>query len=204
MKKILIAIMCLAFISVNAQDKKWHMHAGAGLILSKASSQAESKAKVGVSAWFMEQYRVNDYIALEAGLQYTYAPTEFEVLESITHDQVVVSVYEINYHRLSIPLLVRAFVMPTERDGLNFFVGPQIDFSLGANGKFNGIGYGFSEYTKSVAFSGVAGVGYDFKNGLTLSLSQTFGLSGINKKGYMDLNSVSKLRYTALKIGWKF
>ena len=62
MKKILIVVMCLAFISANAQDKKWTFRADVGLSLSNVTTQVDNGSSVGVVVFLGGQYQINDYI----------------------------------------------------------------------------------------------------------------------------------------------
>lgn len=209
MKKLFLAIISLSVISVYAQDKKWDFHAEAGITSSKVTTQIENKAKAGFVLYFGAQYHINDYIGVESGLQYSYTPIQFDYVEDISTTDFTVHKYDVNYNRLSIPVLFKGYLMPTNKDGLNIFAGPQVDFALSEEGETNGYAANFDEVTRGVTISGVIGVGYDFKCGLTLSLSQTFGLSGVNKapsNGIYASNfpSSSKLNYTALRVGFKF
>ena len=57
MKKILIVVMCLAFISANAQDKKWTFRADVGLSLSKATTQVDNGSSAGVVVFSVDNTR---------------------------------------------------------------------------------------------------------------------------------------------------
>ena len=207
MKKILIVVMCLAFISANAQDKKWTVRADVGLSLSKATTQINNGASAGVVVFFGGQYQINDYIGLQSGVQYGHTPVKFSYIEYTTTAPVTYD-YKVNYHKLSIPLLIKGYLMPTNKLGLNLFVGPQVDFALKEDGSTNGYSADFDEVTRGVTLSGIVGVGYDFKCGLALSLSQTFGFTGVNKpidgKYPANFPNTSKLNYLSLRVGWRF
>lgn len=207
MKKILIAIMCLVFINVNAQDKKWTFRADAGLVLSKVSTQTDNGVRTGVVVFFGGQYQINDYIGIQTGLQYAHTPAKFKYVDFSTTTPETYN-YKINYHRLSIPVLVKGYLMPTDKLGLNIFAGPQVDFALKEDGSTNGYAADFDEVTRGVTLSGVIGIGYDFKCGLTLALSQTLGLTGVNQsingKYPANFPNTSKLNYASLRIGWRF
>ena len=204
MKKILLVLFAVCVITASAQEKKWSYQAGAGIGISKASSQVNSKAQLSAQVFAFAQYRINDYIALESGLLYSYAPTKFEYITNPVPTEYESEEYKINYHKLSIPVLVKAYVMPTEKNGLNFFAGPQVDFSLSQKGTVDGLDADFKDVTKGVNLSAVLGVGYDFKFGLTLSLNETLGITGLNKGHYQNMASSSKLNITSLRVGWRF
>ena len=207
MKKILIVVMCLAFISANAQDKKWTFRADVGLSLSKATTQINNGASAGVVVFFGGQYQINDYIGLQSGVQYGHTPVKFSYIEYTTTAPITYD-YKVNYHKLSIPLLIKGYLMPTNKLGLNLFVGPQVDFALKEDGSTNGYSADFDEVTRGVTLSGIVGVGYDFKCGLALSLSQTFGFTGVNKpidgKYPANFPNTSKLNYLSVRVGWRF
>ncbi|MBQ1969255.1 MAG: PorT family protein [Flavobacteriales bacterium] len=207
MKKILIVVMCLAFISANAQDKKWTFRADVGLSLSKVTTQVDNGSSVGVVVFLGGQYQINDYIGLQSGVQYGHTPVKFKYVDFSTTSPSTYD-YKVKYHRLSIPVLVKGYLMPTNKLGLNLFAGPQVDFALKEDGSTNGYAADFDEVTRGVTLSGVIGVGYDFKCGLALSLSQTFGITGVNKaidgKYPANFPNTSKLNYLSLRVGWRF
>ena len=105
---------------------------------------------------------------------------------------------------VDVPVLVKAFITP----GFYVYAGPQASFLASGKARVEAGALGFSAYKqdfdisdqlRKVDFAAVAGLGYQFGNGLGLSAGYDYGLTSLDKNNRFDAqNRVAKvgLNYT--------
>ena len=176
---MMIAAMMVAAISANAQNEvgQFTLMPKAGINISKVTN-SDSKTKVGLVAGVEAEYG----IAEKFGLQ-------FGVLYSMQGDKPKVGSGSEKLDYINIPILANFYVAK----GFALKIGLQPGFLVSADNK---------DAFESFNLSMPIGLSYEFKNGITLDLRGTPGLTAINKNSSSDYKLRSDC--STLTIGYKF
>jgi hypothetical protein len=205
MKKVLLLFVIMGgAISIAAQPGVYFVLKG-GLNHSNFT-HVEGDWVSGMNVGIGMDWQMSKRFGIETGLYY-----------SEYGEKTVLEMVEIDYKRsyrmgitfLQIPLLAKYYVYK----GLNVFAGPQAGYKLFISDSYH---LGSPDFS----FSGIAGVGYQFKFGLSLTANYVHGLTDLDpsyesyyiigdengETKYPYRYETQKIRISAFQfnIGWRF
>lgn len=197
MKKLIILLFIGITASLHAQN--WSFAPKIGLNLANMTN-TDGSMKPGLNLGVTAEYRFNDVFAIEPGLFYSMQGFKASV-------EGKSGKFKNDY--LNIPILAKAYV----KDGFNIFAGPQIGFKVSEKAKSSEHGVSATIDTdifKTVDFSLVLGVGYQFNMGLLIAANYNIGLNNVAKKEGKILDQTfsqdgsSHNGVLQLTLGWRF
>lgn len=201
MKYVSYAILLLQawLLPVNAQQVFLTPCAGMNLA---TITQTGGSPRTGLNFGLSGEYVFAPQLAAATGLYYSMQGAKFEDI-SPEHDY------------LQIPFLLKYYATKDVRSagrGFNLFAGPQLDIKALVNQvpyakeyrKENmGESYKLFDMTRPFGLSAVAGAGYLFDNGLTLSANLNFGLTNKVQARYTGAGSYKDF-VAQIKFGYRF
>ncbi|MDR0348375.1 MAG: PorT family protein [Tannerella sp.] len=215
MRKILLSLICITLagvVSSYAQSKVRFLMKG-GLNLSNIT-HLDGEGKSGLNVGLGMDWQISKKIGIETGLYYSEYGSEYEVEINPGESQKPIKQnYSFSAYHLQIPVLAKYYVYK----GFHVFAGPQAGYKLKHK---NSGDYFYNMRRKDFYFSGIAGAGYQFGFGLSLSANYMLGLTELDpsyetfaivgKNGETTTISFRydsrhiKLRAFQLNIGWRF
>lgn len=181
MKKILVLVAMFFLIKTQAQEKfRFGVKLGVGsgtLTESNTTNDSYSTFLLGIQS----NYQFNEKMTLKTDVYYTRYGAENDI--------------DFNYlylDYLNIPVLAKYFI--GNKNNFNIQLGPEFGFLMSSDVNEENVDNLFNVFN----FSGVLGVGYDFKNNFTLAVSYRAGLTNIT-----DLAS-SKTSLYDISLGYFF
>ena len=197
MKKILLTAAALfAFTFANAQETKFGVKAGLNLgNLSGNATDAfvneDTKMRTSFHVGAFAEIKLSDKFAIQPEVQYSVEGAKQDIdgeSEKLIWDLAFVN----------IPIMAKYYAT----DKLSIEAGPQIGFLTKAELTFDGdtVEDLKEDSTKSTAFSGNFGVGYNFTDNISANLRYSLGLSDILDVDGYELKS----NVLSLSVGYKF
>lgn len=187
-KNLFVTALLLAGFSGYGFAQKDDAFFGAklGLNLSNCTNSG-TDPRTGVYVGVMGQYFVTNHFAVEGNLLYSQQGCREEI------NNVDITV-KLDY--LNIPILAKYYLA----DGFNMYLGPQIGFAVKKSTK--GERHDMTveadlEHINTFDFSGVVGVGYDFKFGLFVDFRYSPGFTHLIK----DVDSDENARNSVFSFG---
>ncbi len=184
---------------VCAQNFGFGPKVGLNVAMVSGDVTESPSPRLGINVGAFAEYKFTSMWALEGALMYSAQG----VKDEWENGQVMVnSTTQANY--INLPVLAKCYLTR----GFNVFVGPQIGFLLKAETTHEADGQAsqtndLKDGCNKLAFSAVAGFGYQFDMGLNLSADFLYGLNDVVKtvEGQNLKNRHCVIQVTA---GWKF
>jgi hypothetical protein len=211
MKRILLSLLCIAvpgIFNVFAQSKVYFV-AKAGYNLSKITF-FDTDFKGGLNLGLGMDWQISKKFGLETGLYYSEYGAKNLINKRI--DNVIVN-HELNIMHLQIPIMAKYYIYK----GLNVFAGPQAGYELDISMKPVWV---YAIRGEEFNFSGIAGIGYQFNFGLSVSANYVHSFTDLDPsyETYGILSSESgetiipeiyksnniRTRAFQFNIGWRF
>ena len=212
MKKVLLSITLISFISVAtfAQSARFGVNAGISIASMKAKASGvsiTSDGKIGLTIGVLADISVAESFTFQPGLNFTQKGSKFN-----TEGAVPFEITEtLNYLELPLNFLYNA---PAGNGKFFAGLGPVLGFGISGKNKSKGgsapevtedVKFGSNEdedHYKPFEFAGNFLAGYEFSNGFFAAANYNMGLSNILNGG--DSDESLKNRYFGIKIGYKF
>ncbi|WP_299107978.1 porin family protein [uncultured Tenacibaculum sp.] len=147
-------IIVLGLTNLNAQETKFGIKGGLNFAQITGANSLKSDRKTDFNVGVMAEIPISEKFSFQPELLYSKQGSS------------------VNLDYLNIPLLGKYYLT----EGLSIQAGPQIGFLLSAN--TNGVNVKRS--FKTFDFGVDVGLGYQFKNGLSLGARYNYGLSNIS------------------------
>lgn len=188
MKKILLLIASITLAALAANAQQWSFGPKVGVSFATANGFDGAKVREGLIAGVFADRMVNNYWGLQAELLFTQQGWNVE-----TEGSPKVRT-RLDY--ISMPILGKYYIV----DGLNFQMGGQFSYLVGAKEKESGssnrsVRSAYNKY--NIEF--LAGLAYDFDFGLVVEGRYNLGLTRT-----MSLNNGVTSGYLHVAVGWKF
>jgi hypothetical protein len=173
MKKIILSLGILTGLSsaVHAQGIKFGVKAGASLTSLTGSDSDGTKNKFGFNGGFLANFGINDMFSIQPEVLYSNKGSKFDGGQNNLR-------LALNY--IDVPVLAK---IATGSTGLFFELGPQVGFRVAADVKDSNTSVSFKDYTKSVDFGYVGGLGFQVESGAMIGLRYNGGFTNIGKNG---------------------
>lgn len=163
MKKVILSIICMLFISAGIKAQGLDFGVKAGVNFANITDASNLSGRTGFVAGIFLGGKLNDNLGLQGELLYSQQGAEFEL-------------GNFNLDYVNVPVLIKYYVA----QGLNIQAGPQ--FGVVVNDDVNAtiLGEIIDDLgTNDFDISGVIGLGYDLPMGIRVSGRYNFGLSDV-------------------------
>lgn len=186
MKKILLVCISALFVTIGANAQSWGFDPKVGATFSTANGVTDAKVRTGLTAGLFFERAVSSWLVMEADLLFTQQG--FDV-SGTTETK-----YRADY--VSMPVLAKYYLM----GGLNFQLGAQFDYLLGAKEKDGSADakavYGlFNKY--NISF--MTGMAYDFNFGLIIEGRYLYGMTQLTSAA-----TTTRTGCLQVNAGWRF
>lgn len=225
MKKIAFTFFALVFAVMYSQAQvqvKYGIRAGANVstwqgetvqslsnILDATNGSVSTQSKFGYHAGVYTSFQFGDHFAIEPGIQYSLKGAELN--GKLTGEAGVFDIlnanarFRVQSHYIEMPVLAKVYLT----EGFHIFAGPQVGYLVDNKLDARASVLGFSAFNRTFDinkgfqkwdFSGVAGVGYKFTNGVNVMAAYDYGFQRI------DANQSFNTYNRALKfsLGYEF
>ncbi len=205
MKKLALtfAVLLLAVIYSQAQVRvKYGIRAGTNVsswqgetvqslssLLDATNGSVSTQSRFGFHAGGYASFRFGDRFAIEPGLQYSLKGVELNgrlagnsaMLDFLNAN----TTFRVQSHYIEMPVLAKVYLT----EGLHLFAGPQVAYLVDnkLNARASVLGFSALNRTLNIRnrfqkwdFSGVAGVGYTFTNGVNVMAAYDYGFQRID------------------------
>ncbi len=219
MKKILFTILAITMISVaqlGAQEVKFGIKGGLNLAdwrgqaastitdVLNLTNVLETQIKPGFHVGSFVNIPVGENVVIEPGLYYSQKGIEVRAdlpnnLPGIVEVLNIEGVVRNKAHYIDMPIVVKYF--PTQ--GFNVFAGTQLSYLVENTLNVQASALGFNIVNQDIDINAgfrkfdvalVAGVGYQFANGINIGASYDLGLTSLDERGNFDVfNQVGKI-----------
>ena len=194
MKKTILLMSCLivaGLFTISAQ-RKVYFTPKVGLNTTTITSTSGDWTS-GLNLGFGIEWLITPKIGIESGIYYSEYGAKNIDMPSWNEKQTV----ELSY--IQVPVTAKYYLVK----GFNVFVGPQISYKINGNAK---PGYSAITYNKDFSVNGLAGLGYQFAFGLTVSANYLLGFTSIAQPIYEANKNTYNCRNQAFQfnIGWRF
>lgn len=212
MKKVLLTMMLISFISATTFAQSTRLGVTAGVALATMKQKASglsvtSDGKVGLTVGVLADVYVTESFTFQPGLNFTQKGSKFDITDASGSLELTQT---LNY--LELPLNV-IYHTPAGNGRVFAGLGPVLGFGISGKAKsqFTGepeisedIKFGNNEDDDYKAFELAGNIlaGYEFSNSFFITVNYNIGLSNIFIDGDSD-NSI-KNRYFGIKVGYKF
>lgn len=162
MKKLILSfLVVIAFGTVNAQDMKFGVKAGANF--SNLTGDADVDGRTGFYIGGLVDFGISEKFHVQPEILYSMEGGEDAELDFVR-----------------IPIMAKYYVM----DGLNIQAGPMLGFKIGAED-------GLDEVTKSLDYGLGFGAAYELPIGVFVDLRYNLGLANISDVDIIDLGTTA-------------
>jgi len=193
-KTLVIAIVLMATVSTYAQNFHYGFKAGANFAVQSeiASYFENSNIRTGLSAGVFSNYRVNNWLSLQAEANYDQ---KGEKSSDITN----------KYDYLTVPVLAKFSLGKSDKTALEFNLnlGPFAGFLLNAKSEIEGTEIDVKDNTENLELGAIAGFGMKYPvtntNNIIFDLRLGLGLTSFNKND-SDLRN----KYVGVTLGYEF
>ena len=210
MKVFLLFIGLFSFTAIFAQGE-FKFGAKGGLSLATLEGNEifqENGNRYSFHIGGFTEYTLNEKIAVEAGLQFSSQGARKDEIEFRLSADSEPSLFRevIIYNYLNLPIQFKYYLV----NGLNVKAGPQIGFLLSAENKNvqsivnpgTSVDLDIRDFTKTVDFGALFGLGYQFDSGILIDFNYYLGLTDT-----VDSDSATverKNRVLQLSVGYRF
>lgn len=209
MKKMYTTLLCCSLLAGIAKAQNAAIGFAAGTTLSNAKSKIDdetssSKNKIGFTVGIVSDISIGRNISFHPAIHFTQkGGMEKEAIDGVDYK------YTINLNYLEVPLNI---LFKTNSAKGRFYAGGGPSFALGLSGKakieWNGekedddikFGNGDQDDFKPLDLGINLLTGYQFSNGLFVSVNYNMGLSNLFIDG--DSNNYFHNRYLGLRVGY--
>ncbi|HMR92756.1 MAG TPA: porin family protein [Chitinophagaceae bacterium] len=172
MKQTIFFLATLFLLNtMQAQSVKLGLRAGLHLSNYRASSASATQLKdrFGFDAAFLSEFRINRLFSIQAEAGYATYGIRYK------------EVYKVKYNQgyVVVPVLLKF----NTTEGLSVFAGPQLGVLVAAKSQTSDSdeSVNLKEYLKENDFFVVTGAEYDLKNGFSIGVRYSHGVSNINR-----------------------
>ncbi|MDJ1495870.1 porin family protein [Cytophagaceae bacterium DM2B3-1] len=225
MKKILFSFIAFlgVFVCTYAQvEVRYGIRGGMNLsswqgetmqsisdLLGATDGAVTTQSRVGFHAGGYAAIKLSDYFTLEPGLQYSLKGTELtgrlngnsQVIDFLN----VNTTFRVQSHYIEMPILAKVYLA----EGFHLFAGPQVSYLVDNKVHVRASVLGISAFNRTLDinngfqkwdFSGVAGIGYRFVNGVNIMAAYDYGFQRLDEnKRFNTYNRTIKF-----SIGYEF
>ncbi len=185
MKKVLLTLVSVFAVAVCVNAQPWAWGPKVGATFSTANGIADAQVRAGVVAGLFVESEVSDGLVMEADLLYSQQGYD---LDTSPKDR-----FRVEY--LTMPIVSKYYLV----DGLNFQVGGQFGYLLGAREKVGDASRSAADDFNHYSISILAGLAYDFDFGLIIEGRYHYGLTPLS-----SLDADIRGGHLQVTVGWRF